>query len=342
MASVAHVSAADVTYERLRNPEPHNWLMNHRDFGSQRFSPLDIDQQVERQEPQARLRGPARRQGRQRICRGDAAGRRRLHVHHRRLGRGLQDRRALRHAGQGRLEDGPRPAEARPQPRRRALEQSGDLGHRLRRPHHRDRLPRPARSSGTRSTATSPISNSPRRRSRSRTRSSFRPPAATTACATGSPGSIPRPASSSGRPSSIPAPGEPGSETWKDKNNAWQTGGGALYVTGSYDPANNLTYWGTGNPAPRYDSSHRPGDNLFTNSTRRLRCRDRQDARGISSTPPTTTATTTSSGPQIIIDGKVNGEDRKLLDPRQPQRLPLRARSAERPVPQGRAVFAAR
>jgi alcohol dehydrogenase (cytochrome c) len=26
----------------------------------------------------------------------------------------------------------------------------------------------------------------------------------------------------------IPAPGEPGSETWKDKNNAWQTGGGAF------------------------------------------------------------------------------------------------------------------
>jgi alcohol dehydrogenase (cytochrome c) len=26
----------------------------------------------------------------------------------------------------------------------------------------------------------------------------------------------------------IPAPGEPGSETWKDKNNAWQTGGGAM------------------------------------------------------------------------------------------------------------------
>src|SRR6202030_1706072 len=29
----------------------------------------------------------------------------------------------------------------------------------------------------------------------------------------------------------IPAPGEPGSETWKDKNNAWQTGGGAVRVT---------------------------------------------------------------------------------------------------------------
>ena len=29
----------------------------------------------------------------------------------------------------------------------------------------------------------------------------------------------------------IPAPGEPGSETWKDKNNAWQTGGGAMWGT---------------------------------------------------------------------------------------------------------------
>jgi alcohol dehydrogenase (cytochrome c) len=26
-------SAADVTFERLRNPEPQNWLMNHHDFG---------------------------------------------------------------------------------------------------------------------------------------------------------------------------------------------------------------------------------------------------------------------------------------------------------------------
>jgi alcohol dehydrogenase (cytochrome c) len=35
------LQAADVTYERLRNPEPHNWLMNHRDFAAHRFSPLD-------------------------------------------------------------------------------------------------------------------------------------------------------------------------------------------------------------------------------------------------------------------------------------------------------------
>src|SRR3984893_18252564 len=62
----------------------------------------------------------------------------------------------------------------------------------------------------------------------------------------------------------IPAPGEPGSETWKDKNNAWRTGGGAMYVTGSYDPATNLTYWGTRNPVPRYDYGGPPGDHRFT------------------------------------------------------------------------------
>src|SRR5438270_3597989 len=32
--------AADVTPERLVNPEPQNWLMNHRTYDGQRFSPL--------------------------------------------------------------------------------------------------------------------------------------------------------------------------------------------------------------------------------------------------------------------------------------------------------------
>ena len=64
----------------------------------------------------------------------------------------------------------------------------------------------------------------------------------------------------------IPKPGEPGSETWKDKTNAWKTGGGGLWQTGSYDPATKLTIWGTGNPVPEYDPMARPGDNLYTNS----------------------------------------------------------------------------
>ena len=64
----------------------------------------------------------------------------------------------------------------------------------------------------------------------------------------------------------VPAPGEPGSETWKDNNNAWQTGGAAMWVTGSYDVATNQVLWGTGNPVPMYNPFYRPGDNLYTNS----------------------------------------------------------------------------
>jgi alcohol dehydrogenase (cytochrome c) len=64
----------------------------------------------------------------------------------------------------------------------------------------------------------------------------------------------------------IPAPGEPGSETWKGGTNAWQTGGAAMWVTGTYDPDTNQTIWGTGNPVPMFDPTYRPGDNLYTNS----------------------------------------------------------------------------
>jgi alcohol dehydrogenase (cytochrome c) len=51
----------------------------------------------------------------------------------------------------------------------------------------------------------------------------------------------------------IPGPGEAGHETWKGNTNAWQTGGGAVWVTGTYDPATNQTIWGTGNPVPMFD-----------------------------------------------------------------------------------------
>ena len=38
---ISGAHGADVTYERLLNPEPQNWLMNHHDYNSQRFSSLD-------------------------------------------------------------------------------------------------------------------------------------------------------------------------------------------------------------------------------------------------------------------------------------------------------------
>jgi alcohol dehydrogenase (cytochrome c) len=73
----------------------------------------------------------------------------------------------------------------------------------------------------------------------------------------------------------IPGPGEPGHETWEPcppnsstdcDPEAWMHGGGAVWLTGSYDPELNLTYWGVGNPGPDFNRAQRPGDNLYTSS----------------------------------------------------------------------------
>jgi alcohol dehydrogenase (cytochrome c) len=110
----------------------------------------------------------------------------------------------------------------------------------------------------------------------------------------------------------VPAPGEPGSETWKDKNNAWQTGGGAFYVTGSYDPQTNLTYWGSGNPVPGYDAAYRPGDNLYTNSLLAIDAATGKFKWHFQYTP-NDNKDYDETGTHILIDTKVNGEDRKIV-----------------------------
>jgi alcohol dehydrogenase (cytochrome c) len=62
----------------------------------------------------------------------------------------------------------------------------------------------------------------------------------------------------------IPQPGEPGHDTWS--GDSWKRGGAAIWNTGSYDPETNLTFWGTGNPAPDWDGRQRLGDNLYSDS----------------------------------------------------------------------------
>ncbi len=110
----------------------------------------------------------------------------------------------------------------------------------------------------------------------------------------------------------VPAPGEPGSETWKDSHNAWQTGGGAMWVTGSYDVASNQVIWGTGNPVPMFDPTYRPGDNLYTDSM-------------ISWDPDTGKMNWyfqylpgdmwdyDEEGTHILIDGEINGQKHTLV-----------------------------
>ena len=60
----------------------------------------------------------------------------------------------------------------------------------------------------------------------------------------------------------IPDPDDPGADTWGGES--WRTGGGATWLTGSFDPELNLIYWGVGNPAPDWNGDVRPGDNLYT------------------------------------------------------------------------------
>lgn len=62
----------------------------------------------------------------------------------------------------------------------------------------------------------------------------------------------------------IPAPGEPGNDTWEGES--WKIGGAPAWITGSYDPATNTTYWTTGNPSPSNRGIGRAGDNLYSDS----------------------------------------------------------------------------
>jgi PQQ-dependent dehydrogenase (methanol/ethanol family) len=62
----------------------------------------------------------------------------------------------------------------------------------------------------------------------------------------------------------IPAPGEPHNDSWP--GDSWKSGAGSVWVTGSFDPDLNLTYWGVGNPGPDWNPDQRKGDNLYTDS----------------------------------------------------------------------------
>ena len=61
----------------------------------------------------------------------------------------------------------------------------------------------------------------------------------------------------------IPAEGEPGYDTWPP--GTADHGGGPVWITGNYDPATRLTYWGVGNASP-WTAYSREGDNLYSNS----------------------------------------------------------------------------
>jgi len=108
----------------------------------------------------------------------------------------------------------------------------------------------------------------------------------------------------------IPGPGEPGHETWQ--NEAWKSGGGPTWVTGSYDPSLDLLYWGVGNPAPPFAGDVRPGDNLFTNSVVALHASSGKLAWYFQFTPHDEHDWDSSQTP-ILADLLIGGLERKVI-----------------------------
>ena len=111
---------------------------------------------------------------------------------------------------------------------------------------------------------------------------------------------------------SEPKPGEPGSETWPQDSDVMSRGGGMLWLTGTYDPELNLTYWGTGNPHPVENGEPRPGANLYTCSIVALNPDTGKMAWYFQASPHDTHDWDTNMTP-VLFDADFHGKPRKLL-----------------------------
>jgi alcohol dehydrogenase (cytochrome c) len=108
----------------------------------------------------------------------------------------------------------------------------------------------------------------------------------------------------------VPAAGEPGVETWA--GDSWKHGAGATWLTGSFDPALNLLYWGTGNPGPDWNGDVRKGDNLYTSSVVALDA-DTGRMKWYFQYTPHDVHDWDANQIQVLADLTVNGRPRKTL-----------------------------
>jgi alcohol dehydrogenase (cytochrome c) len=108
----------------------------------------------------------------------------------------------------------------------------------------------------------------------------------------------------------VPAAGEPGVETWA--GDSWKTGAGATWLTGSFDPALNLLYWGTGNPGPDWNGDVRKGDNLYTSSVLALDA-DTGRMKWYFQYTPHDVHDWDANQIQVLADLTINGTPRKTL-----------------------------
>ena len=108
----------------------------------------------------------------------------------------------------------------------------------------------------------------------------------------------------------VPKPGEPGSETWI--GSAVETGGGATWLTGSYDAETDTLYWTVGNPFPDTEGAEREGLNLYTNCVLALDAKTGK-LRWYYQFTPHDLHDWDSVEPLVLVDTNYGGRDRKLL-----------------------------
>ena len=110
----------------------------------------------------------------------------------------------------------------------------------------------------------------------------------------------------------VAGPDEPGGQTWPKGTDAYLRGGGSIWVTGTYDPEQNLVFYGTGNPGPDYFSAVREGDNLYTASVVALDA-DTGKIRWHFQFTPHDVHDWDSTQVPVLADLTVNGQARKTL-----------------------------
>jgi len=110
----------------------------------------------------------------------------------------------------------------------------------------------------------------------------------------------------------IPGPGEPGHETWPADNDAWTTGGASIWTQPSYDIAGNLLFYGTSNAAPAFDPTYRPGDNLYTSSTVALNA-DTGELQWYFQYVPNEGFEWDEITPNILVDTTIGGDTRQVM-----------------------------
>jgi len=108
----------------------------------------------------------------------------------------------------------------------------------------------------------------------------------------------------------VPSPGEPGSNTWSA--DSWVHGGGATWLTGSYDPQLKLLYWGTGNPGPDWNGDSRVGDNLYTSSLVAIDVETGKARWSFQFTPHDTHDWDSNQIP-VLVDAEYGGRERSLV-----------------------------